>query len=90
MGGEPMVILCNPPAAGNPIQSDDTEQQYRRLLASVLLRAVKDADSRNAANRAAAQAWLESGGADCVCEWLDIQPGRLRYLAWRGRQRDKT
>ena len=31
MGGEPMVILCNPPAAGNPIQSDDTEQDYKRL-----------------------------------------------------------
>jgi len=60
--------------------SDDTEQQYRALLAAVVLRAVKDAGSRNARLRADAVHWLCSGQADNVALWLDVDPERLRSL----------
>ena len=62
---------------------DDTEQQYRRLLCAILLRAFDDLHSRNAMHRAEALAWLESGGADNVALWLDVDPGRLRSLGKR-------
>jgi hypothetical protein len=62
---------------------DDTEQQYRRLLCAILLRAFDDLHSRNAMHRAEALAWLHSDGAQNACEWLDIHPAKLRSLAWR-------
>lgn len=50
----------------------------RRLLAAVLLRAWRDAQGRDTANRADALVFLWGPGASRVCDLLDLPVARLR------------
>jgi hypothetical protein len=45
---------------------------------SVMMQAIQDLRSRKATVHAAALAWFHSPDFDVVCEWLDLEPGRVR------------
>ena len=59
---------------------DDTERQYRALLAAVVLRAWKDAHHGNGSQQHEALIFLRSSALDSACEWLEIPRSRLRRL----------
>lgn len=54
---------------------------YRQLLAAVLVRAWKDAQGRNAKERAEALAWLSGPGCENVCDWLGVDSKELQRIA---------
>jgi predicted kinase len=51
---------------------------HERLLAAVLLQAVRDAQSKRPQLREPAIAWLHSPGASNVCDWLGVDVEQLR------------
>jgi hypothetical protein len=58
---------------------DDTERQYRALLA-VVLRAIHDAHHGNGSQQHEALIFLRSSALDSACSWLEIPTGQLRRL----------
>lgn len=56
---------------------DGTEANYRHLAAAALLQAVLDSRSSKSAVRSDALDWLNSPGARCWAELLDIRLERL-------------
>ena len=57
---------------------------FRRLMAAVILRAVRDIDHPMPDISAAAWAYIDSDGFDSDCAWLQIDPAAARALLHRG------
>ena len=59
---------------------DDTERQYRALLAAVVVRAWHDAHHGNGSQQHSALIFLRSQAMENACSWLEIPTGQLRRL----------